>query len=88
MVNTDNKVARVLTDTEGLISMYQKKIGQINKSVEKTNIIKEEIRYKQKETEKKLDKIDVCCSENHAKTVELMEQVASQYQEYSIDQGA
>ena len=29
IVNTDNKVSRVLADTEGLIDIYHKKIGDI-----------------------------------------------------------
>lgn len=56
--NTDIKVSRVLTETQGLINSYQKKIGLITKNVEKTNVIKEELRYRQKQSEDKLSLIE------------------------------
>jgi hypothetical protein len=34
MVNTENKVTRVLTDTESLINLYNKQIKSITKNVE------------------------------------------------------
>lgn len=44
--NTDIKVSRVLTESQGLINLYQKKIQAITNDVEKTKVIKEELRYK------------------------------------------
>lgn len=52
--NTDTKVSRILTNTQGLIYQYEKKIKFINSDVEKTNVIKDEIRYRQEQIEDKL----------------------------------
>jgi len=48
MVNTEQKVSRVLTDTESLINQYNKKISDVNKNVESSRKMKEEINLRQK----------------------------------------
>jgi len=88
MVNTDNKVQKVLIDTETLIMTYNKRVGEISKNVENTKKLKEEVTLRTKLTSEKVDKIDHCCNLNHDKALALLERIDKQFQTDTIDQSA
>ena len=58
MVNTETKVGRVLTDTESLINLYNKKIQKIGKDVTKTSQIKSDIGMRMDRAEDRLKAVD------------------------------
>jgi len=51
----DQKVNKVLTDTETLLDQYRKKIGEIGKNVESTKRFREEIGVTVNSLRKNLD---------------------------------
>lgn len=81
----EQKITRVLTETESIISQYKKKIGGINKNLESTRQLREELYLRVDKCEMKTTKQDEFCRETNAKNKDHIDHLTLHYKEDIID---
>ena len=81
----DQKVNKVLTDTETLLDQYRKKIGDIGRNMESTKRFKEEITVSVNQLRKNLDQIANNCDQNHIDTKGFLDRLSLKFAASTVD---
>ena len=85
MSHIDQKVSKVLTDTETLLDQFRKKVADIYKNKDNIKRFKEDISQTIKKIETKLDHLDKNCEEHHNDTNDHIDRIALKFKEDLID---
>lgn len=81
----DQKVQKVVTDTETLLDQYKKKIGDIGKNLESTKSYRNEVNVQLKNLRNNLDRLTGDCDQYHLDTKDHLNRLSQRYAESMVD---
>lgn len=81
----DQKVNKVLTDTETLLDQYRKKITDIGKNLESTKRFREDINVAMNALKRNVDRISGICDQNHIDSKQHLDRISLKFAESTID---